>query len=60
MNHEIIYRIARVKYRNYGMGATDIMIDDNGEASLNFNADPAVWRYCVEETKLAIGLKKLN
>ena len=47
--NEVLVRIARAKYGNYGLDASDIMIDREGRAVLRKSADKASWDFCLAE-----------
>ena len=48
---EVLIRIARSKYGNYGLNSADIKIDYQGRAVLRETADRESWDYCLAEVR---------
>jgi len=49
--NEVLIRIARTKYGNYGLNPVDIQIDHRGRAVLSETADRDSWEYCLAEVR---------
>ncbi len=52
--NEVLIRIARTKYGNYGLNPTDIHIDHQGRAVLSDTADRESWNYCLAEAQSGV------
>lgn len=49
--NEVLIRIARAKYGNYGLNPADIKIDHRGRAVLSETVDRDTWDYCLAEVR---------